>query len=169
MFAYICACTQEDSERLGIEEAIKHFFVFKEAVSNQEHCDVLVDAFQVKEFPEGTTLIEQGADGLDFFVLLEGSVEISVTGVGVVKTCSAHTPDCYFGELALLYNKPRAASVVSTTAIKVPMTPRLCASQPTSMTRLSSYLCRSEYWKAAPSSTFRSRNSNYKMRKPSLL
>jgi CRP-like cAMP-binding protein len=96
-----------------------HFFVFKELVQNIEDSKVLVDAFEMKDFSEGSTLIEQGGEGLEFFVLLEGTCEITVADVGLVKTCIGRTPDCYFGELALLYNNPRAASVVTTTPVRV--------------------------------------------------
>ena len=107
-----------DEEREGIEKAIEHFFAFKELLSDQEQCDQLVGAFEMKSFDEGTTLIEQGSEGLEFFVLLEGECDIQVDGKSV-KTCTGDTENCYFGELALLYSKPRAASVTTSSAVKV--------------------------------------------------
>jgi CRP-like cAMP-binding protein len=108
-----------DSERVEIQEAIQHFFAFSAMLESKEQSDLLTDAFEMKNFEAGTTLIEQGSAGLEFFVLLSGDVECSVSGVGVVKTCRGQSPDCYFGELALLYNNPRAASVMTTTPVKV--------------------------------------------------
>jgi CRP-like cAMP-binding protein len=106
-------------EQTQIREGLRHFFLFQELVGNDANCKVLVDAFEMKSFAEGSTLIEQGSEGLEFFVLVSGSCEISVAGQGTVKTCVGGTPDCYFGELALLYNNPRAASVTTTSPVRV--------------------------------------------------
>ncbi len=50
--------------------------------------------------------------------MLDGEVECSVDG-NVVKTCKGGTGNCYFGELALLYSTPRAATVTSVTPVKL--------------------------------------------------
>ncbi len=105
-------------DRVGIQKAIRHFFAFSAMLDSREQRDLLIDAFEMREFSEDVTLIEQGSEGLEFFVLLSGDVECSVKNVGVVKTCRGDTPDCYFGELALLYNNPRAATVVTKTPVK---------------------------------------------------
>ncbi len=44
-------------------------------------------------------------------MILEGKCSIHVEGVGLVKLCTANSEDCFFGELALLYDAPRAATV----------------------------------------------------------
>jgi signal-transduction protein with cAMP-binding, CBS, and nucleotidyltransferase domain len=102
-----------------IKEAIHHFFAFNDLLDDPDQTEVLLKAFEMKDFEQGTTLIEQGSEGLEFFVLLEGEVECSVEGAGVVKTCTGGSENCFFGELALLYSNPRAATVAATSAIKV--------------------------------------------------
>ncbi len=70
----------------------------------------------MKELEAQATIITQGEAGSEFYVLLEGEVQCSVDG-NVVKTCQGGTKDCYFGELALLYSTPRAATVTSATPV----------------------------------------------------
>merc|ERR1712232_342722 len=62
-------------------------------------------------FDAGATIIKEGDDGDNLFVIEEGSPVCKKKIDGeekIVKTC---TPGDVFGELALLYNCPRAATV----------------------------------------------------------
>lgn len=70
----------------------------------------VVDAFHLVdgELTIGTLLIEEGAWGDEYFVLEHGTCEAVKEFVGVVKRYEAGGS---FGELALMYNEPRAASV----------------------------------------------------------
>ena len=111
------------AERERIEASIQHFFPFKDMVHDAEQCDVLLDAFEIKKFDAGATLFEEGAEGDDFFVCLEGEVACFVESLGIVRTCHGGREGSedkhYFGELALLHGGPRPASAVATTAVKV--------------------------------------------------
>jgi CRP-like cAMP-binding protein len=57
--------------------------------------------------PAGTVLIEEGRAGQEFFIVLEGKVEVR-HGDQVIAT---RGPGEYFGEIALLDNRPRTATV----------------------------------------------------------
>jgi len=76
--------------------------------------EVVADAMQEKIFEAGDQIIEQGDDGEAMFVVEEGQVNCykrQPEGEDkLVKQCRAGDA---FGELALLYNCPRAASVKS--------------------------------------------------------
>jgi cGMP-dependent protein kinase len=62
------------------------------------------------EFAEGEEIITQGEDGDTFYVLASGEVDILVNSVNV-----AHLDDnAYFGEMSLLKNEKRSATVVAT-------------------------------------------------------
>ncbi|KAG0652115.1 cAMP-dependent kinase regulatory subunit [Hyphodiscus hymeniophilus] len=77
----------------------------------------IADALDTKKFPAGTTIIKEGDVGEAFYLLESGEAEAYKDGTeGPVKF---YKKGDYFGELALLNDAPRAASVVSKTEVKV--------------------------------------------------
>lgn len=68
-----------------------------------------------REYADGHELIRQGAVGREFFVLIDGTVEIRVDGKRVHRL----GPGEFFGELSLLTGDRRNASVVATSRVHV--------------------------------------------------
>ncbi|KAL9109681.1 MAG: hypothetical protein Q9227_005719 [Pyrenula ochraceoflavens] len=77
----------------------------------------IADALESSRFPSGTNIIKEG-DPADFFYLLE-SGEAEAFKKGVEKPVKKYARGDYFGELALLDDKPRQASVVAKSEVKV--------------------------------------------------
>jgi len=100
-------------EQAFIKNALKHNFVF-DNISDKE-LDVIVAAHEPYEVKNDVTIIKEGDKGDYFYVLREGKVKFLKDDkqVGTGKRGNS------FGELALLYSAPRAASVVSTTPCKL--------------------------------------------------
>mmetsp|Transcript_4496 Transcript_4496/g.6639 ORF Transcript_4496/g.6639 Transcript_4496/m.6639 type:complete len:822 (-) Transcript_4496:243-2708(-) len=71
----------------------------------------LIDAMSLEAVSEGHAIINQGENGDYFYVVEEGQVSFSVDGNNV-GSC---TKGASFGELALLYNSPRAATCIAQT------------------------------------------------------
>ena len=66
----------------------------------------------VDRWEPGTVIVRQGEDGDRFFVLLEGGATASVDG----RAVSAIRPGDQFGEIALLHDVPRTATVTASSA-----------------------------------------------------
>jgi CRP/FNR family transcriptional regulator, cyclic AMP receptor protein len=65
--------------------------------------------------PSGKVLITEGQPGCEFFIVLEGEVEVR-QGDRVIATRRAGE---YVGEIALLDRRPRTATVVATMPVSV--------------------------------------------------
>ncbi len=63
-----------------------------------------------KQFPTGTVLFREGDRGEEMFILQSGKVKISKKIRGVEKTLATLEKGEFFGEMAILNDKPRSAS-----------------------------------------------------------
>jgi CRP-like cAMP-binding protein len=81
--------------------------------SRRELADIAGIADEV-HFPEGRTLIEEGAVGREFIVILDGSVEVRRGGKRVPLKGGAS----FFGEAALLTGARRNATVTTTSPVR---------------------------------------------------
>eukprot|EP00922_Rhytidocystis_sp_ex-Travisia-forbesii_P010736 GHVS01015725.1.p1 GENE.GHVS01015725.1~~GHVS01015725.1.p1 ORF type:complete len:315 (+),score=44.72 GHVS01015725.1:161-1105(+) len=86
-----------------------------------ESLALVIDAFQEINAKAGTTIIKQGADGDKLYLIEEGTVEVFKHQAGDDENkfmCEMVAGDA-FGELALMYNAPRAATVKAKTEMKM--------------------------------------------------
>jgi cAMP-dependent protein kinase regulator len=75
----------------------------------------IADALETQKFAPGDTIIHEGDPGHSFYLLESGE---AAAYKGTEKVLSYNKGD-FFGELALLNDAPRAASVVAVTDVKV--------------------------------------------------
>lgn len=72
-----------------------------------------------KEFPKGTVLFNEGEPGKDMFVLQSGKISISKKVRDVEKVLAVLGPGEFFGEMAIISNKPRNATATVTEDAKL--------------------------------------------------
>ena len=82
---------------------------------NVEEFKIVVDAMEERRYKKGEKIITQGEDGFELYVVESGTLSC-------FKHFSGHKEQTFlkkyehgdaFGELALLYNAPRAATVIA--------------------------------------------------------
>lgn len=98
-----------DEQKQRLTPILANSFLFSSLEKEQQN--IVVNAMLEKPVKKGERVIQEGDDGDCMYVVEDGSFECIKTIDGqekVLKTCE--TSDL-FGELALLYNCPRAASV----------------------------------------------------------
>jgi CRP-like cAMP-binding protein len=66
-------------------------------------------------FPEGTTLITEGKQGHEFFLLVDGEVDVRMKGRKVKSLANG----AFFGEMALVSSLPRNATVTTLSPVRV--------------------------------------------------
>lgn len=101
-----------------IRHSIQSNFLFKNLEDEQER-DVL-NAMKELVVQSGDKVIEEGAVGDFFYVVEEGSLDVYIRNASsgpseLGDKVFTNTPGTSFGELALMYNAPRSASIVATT------------------------------------------------------
>ncbi len=95
---------KSDQERETIFKSLKKNFVF--ASLDEKELETFVRAMDRSKVSKGSEIIKEGDIGDFFYIIHEGKVKFSVSGndVGTASTGDS------FGELALLYDCPRAAT-----------------------------------------------------------
>ncbi|EIE81046.1 hypothetical protein G6F46_011039 [Rhizopus delemar] len=100
---------KSDEQRARIQVAISDNFLFKH-LDDEQYQDVM-NAMAIKKVAKGVRVIEQGGVGDYFYVVESGQLDCLIDG----KKVTSYGPMGSFGELALMYNAPRAASIIATT------------------------------------------------------
>lgn len=102
---------KSDEQRQRLSESVKTIFLFRSL--DQDQMSEVLDAMFERVVTDGEYVIKQGDDGDNFYVIESGVYNILVKGdhdpepIMVGKYDNAGS----FGELALMYNLPRAATI----------------------------------------------------------
>ncbi|KAJ2681686.1 hypothetical protein H4R19_007290, partial [Coemansia spiralis] len=103
-----------EAQKARIQEALNNNFLFKNM--DEESYRDIIDAMEEKRVEKGQSVIVQGGVGDYFYIVERGSFDIHVHKGNAAPTKVGSVGDCgSFGELALMYNAPRAATVTATT------------------------------------------------------
>ena len=79
--------------------------------------DIVIDAMKIVDYKLDDVVIQQGDDGEDLFIVSEGELNCVKLFPGKTETTflKVYYSGEVFGELSLLYNTPRAASIIAKT------------------------------------------------------
>ena len=85
---------------------------------SQDKLNSLCDALQAKDFEQGDVIIKEGDHGDDFYIIETGTAECTQSISGAeVSVCPTLGSGAFFGELALLKDAPRAATVTASSKL----------------------------------------------------
>ncbi|XP_021573288.1 cAMP-dependent protein kinase type II-alpha regulatory subunit isoform X2 [Carlito syrichta] len=103
---------KSDEQRCRLQEACKDILLFKNL--DQEQLSQVLDAMFERIVKVDEHVIDQGDDGDNFYVIERGTYDILVTKDNQTRSVGQYDNRGSFGELALMYNTPRAATIVAT-------------------------------------------------------
>jgi len=92
---------------------------------SEAQVETLKERSRIRVFAPNTIVVSEGDEGSSLFVVQSGSLKAFLTDVGGREvTLSLLDPGDYFGELALLDESPRSASVMAVTRSELLQIPR---------------------------------------------
>ena len=103
-----------EEQRALLRERFLECFMFQSL--DEKELETIINAAEEKKVKEGEFVIKQDDDGDHLYVVISGNLKCTkiFTGEKDPKFLLNYTPGSAFGELALLYNVPRAATIQAT-------------------------------------------------------
>ncbi len=97
---------------------LKKFELFKGL--NDEELTWLLSHFQVEDFEAGKIIVVEGSAPQGFYIIVEGQVEVwKDYGTPLQDAIAIRGPGASFGEMALIDDLPRSATVIAKTNVRV--------------------------------------------------
>jgi CRP-like cAMP-binding protein len=78
---------------------------------DKKELDAIASSMRERRFKAGDTVTQEGAGGVGFFVVQEGQADVNVGG----ESKGSVGPGDYFGEIALINESPRTATLTAST------------------------------------------------------
>ena len=100
----------DEPTRKILVEALGGFY-FLQGGTKDSKVDMLLRAMQKEDFDAGVLLIQEGEAGSKLYIVESGELEVTINGDKIRDMGKG----CMLGELALLYDAPRSATVRCTT------------------------------------------------------
>jgi len=122
---YAMGCSSSSTASNGASSSSQDRMVFLSKVRlfkrlPQPDHKSLADAMTPQNFQSGNVIITQGDDGDSFYLIQDGTCNVDIDG----KTVATLKRGDYFGEVALLRDEPRTATIVATSKVETLMVTR---------------------------------------------
>ena len=101
--------TADEKEKL--RRILRNITMFKSI--SERNLEVTIDSMKKQTFDNGVTVIQEGDDGDAFYVIESGTLNCLKNTGDNQKLVKTYNKNEAFGEYALLYDTPRAATLVS--------------------------------------------------------
>jgi len=82
---------------------------------DEEQLGNVLNAMEERQVNAGEVVIQQGDDGDNFYVIDSGNFDIYIDSESGPQKVGSYDGNGFFGELALMYNMPRAATIKAVT------------------------------------------------------
>lgn len=104
-----------DAQRQRLAKVVNKILLFSNL--EQDQMQQVLDAMFEHEVTAGAHVIDEGDDGDNFYVIERGNFDIFIKDkvTGNQNHVGSYNGSGAFGELALMYNCPRAATIIATT------------------------------------------------------
>ncbi len=96
-----------ESEKKAITKMLSEVPIFSH-VKKKDLSDI-VESASTRMFEPGETIVKEGDDGVCFYLIWDGNVQVRGKGKDLAKLGRGE----FFGEMALLNKQPRTASVIA--------------------------------------------------------
>lgn len=98
---------KQESDKQLIKTALSKHFIFSSLTEVQ--LDAITNEMQFFAFPTQTIIFEQNSIGDNFFIIAKGKVEVVIN----LKVAAILNIGDSFGEVALLHDTPRTATIIT--------------------------------------------------------
>ncbi|VDP75987.1 unnamed protein product [Echinostoma caproni] len=104
---------KSEEQKAALIESVKKILLFR-CLDEDDRMEV-VDAMFERKVSPGEDVITYGEPGDNFYIIESGTYDIYISADGEMKKVSQYVDKGSFGELALMYNTPRAATIRAVT------------------------------------------------------
>ena len=106
---------KSDARRAWLRDTMSSIFFLADLHPDAK--EEMVDAFEFRDFQRGERVIAQGDDGDYVYLVFAGTLDayIQKDNEQEPRLVKTYKGDGFFGELALLYNQKRAATIIART------------------------------------------------------
>lgn len=112
---FVAPVIEKSEEQINkISKFLKVSFMFSSL--DEKDQNIILNAMSVRNYQAGDVIIKQGDDGAELFIVGSGSLSCTKRFNGSVEETflKNYAPGEVFGELSLMYNAPRAATIIAT-------------------------------------------------------
>ncbi|KAL1511185.1 hypothetical protein AB1Y20_006000 [Prymnesium parvum] len=102
-----------DTQQAFVRSVMEHTDMFSYLTPKEQ--TQLLQALKMETFDRGEHIVQEGAEGQSFYIVLDGTVEVTMTRDGEITKLSTLSRGRHFGEIALKESLPRTATVTAIT------------------------------------------------------